>query len=284
MTPEARERRRIRTPVVAVAALAWAMIVLADPPWSTARESAPALAGAGHHAAMGPGLSGPHGSTDSTTALVIGWALMLTAMMAPLLIPALRHVYARSLRRRRGRAMSLVTLAATATWTIGGLILLGLAQALRSVTGDAGLALLLGLLAALGWQLTPLKQYCLNRHCARPPIAAFGWAADRDVLRFGSTHAAWCLGSCWALMLVALLAPVWPLATMFVVSGWMWVEPFDRPQRPTWRLHLPMRFFRLAVVRAGAIPVRQAAGGGIELPWRDGYSDISGAEPIPHRQ
>jgi predicted metal-binding membrane protein len=274
MTPEARERRRIRTPVVAVAALAWAMIVLADPPWSAARESAPAHAGAGHHAAMGSGMSGPHGSTDSTTALVVGWALMLTAMMSPLLIPTLRHVYARSLRRRRVRAMSLVTLAATATWAIGGLVLLGLAQASRSVTGDAGLALLLGLLAAVAWQLTPLKQYCLNRHCALPPIAAFGWAADRGVLRFGSKHAAWCLGSCWALMLVALLAPEWQLATMLVVSGWMWVETFDRPQRPTWRLHLPMRFFRIAVVRAGAIPVRQAACGAVEVPLPAGYSDI----------
>ena len=161
--------------------------------------------------------------------LLFGWALMLTAMMAPLLIPALRHVRARSLRSRRWRAMGLVTLAHVAVWTAGGIVLLAVASLLRSVSGHGEVAVLLGLVAALSWQLSPLKQHCLNRHCARPPISSFGRAADHDALRFGGTHAAWCFGSCWALMLVPLLAPAWHLAVMLVVSVWMWVEPLDRP-------------------------------------------------------
>jgi predicted metal-binding membrane protein len=252
MTPEARERRRIRTPVLAVTAVAWAVTLLADPltsaseggqgPAPSGLEPTMAHAGHAHHAVVGAGASA---STQSVAWLLIGWTLMLTAMMAPLLIPALRHVHARSLRSRRWRAVSLVTAAAAAVWGVGGLVLVAVASVLHSVTGHAYLAVLLGLAAALTWQLSPLKQYCLNRHCAHPPISSFGGAADRDALRFGGTHAAWCLGSCWALMLVALLAPAWHVAVMLVVSVWMWVEPFDRPERPTWRIRLPLRFLRI---------------------------------------
>jgi len=204
------------------------------------------------------GLPASHASTENVAGLLIGWALMLTALMAPLLIPALRHVHARSLRSRRWRVVSLVTVAHAAVWTVGGIVLLAVASALRSVTGHADLAVLLGILAALTWQLSPLKQYCLNRHCAHPPISSFGGAADRDALRFGGTHAAWCLGSCWALMLVSLLASALHVAVMLVVSVWMWVEPLDRPERPTWRVRLPLRFLGIAGATVRSLPQRVA--------------------------
>lgn len=261
MTPEAHERRRIRMPVLAVTTVAWAVTLLADPLGSgSGAGQGPALAVLcyDHHAIVGAGLLASHASIENGAGLLIGWALMLTAMMAPLLIPALRHVRARSLRSRRWRAVILVTVAHAAVWTVGSIELLAVASVLRSVTGQPDLALLLGLIAALTWQLSPLKQYCLNRHCARPPISSFGRAADRDALRFGGTHAAWCLGSCWALMLVALLAPAWHVAVMLVVSVWMWVEPLDRPERPTWRVRLPLRFLRIAGATVRSLPQRVA--------------------------
>ena len=261
MTPEARARRRIRTPVLAVTALAWVALVLLDllsaPSGAghdpgTATHGGPAPAGHLHHAAPDAEMAGAHGSGDSFG--VLGWALMLTAMMAPLLIPALRHAYARSLRSRRRRALGLVIGSAAAVWMVGGVALLGAASVLRSVAGGSELALLPGLAVAVIWQVSALKQRCLNRHCTQPPLACFGVAADRDALRFGASHAAWCLGSCWALMLVSLLAPAWHLGVMLVVSWWMWVEPFDRPERPTWRVRLPVRFFRIAQVTARSLP------------------------------
>ena len=285
MTPEAHERRRIRMPVLAVTTVAWAVTLLADPLRSAYGSGAGSAPGSGagqgpalaalvarvahvcgaHHAVVDAGLPASHASTENAGELLIGWALMLTAMMAPLLIPALRHVRARSLRSRRWRAVSLVTVAHAAVWTVGGIVLLALASLLRSVTGQPDLALLLGLDAALAWQLSPLKQYCLNRHCAHPPISSFGSAADRDALRFGGTHAAWCLGSCWALMLVSLLAPAWHVAVMLVVSVWMWVEPLDRPERPTWRVRLPLRFLRIADATVRSLPQRVAIRAGASM-------------------
>ena len=285
MTPEAHERRRIRMPVVAVTTVAWAVTLLADPLRSAYGSGAGSAPGSGagqgpalaafdarlapacgaYHAVVDAGLPPSHASAENVAGLLIGWALMLTAMMAPLLIPALRHVRARSLRSRRWRAVSLVAVAHAAVWTVGGIVLLAEASALRLVTGQPDLAVLLGLVAALAWQLSPLKQYCLNRHCAHPPISSFGSAADRDALRFGGTHAAWCLGSCWALMLVSLLAPAWHVAVMLVVSVWMWVEPLDRPERPTWRVRLPLRFLRLAGATARSLPQRVAIRAGASM-------------------
>ncbi|GAB3785243.1 copper chaperone [Nocardioides ungokensis] len=175
----------------------------------------------------------------------LGWVLMVTAMMAPLLIPAVRHVYARSLRRRRRRAIGLVTVGSMSVWMLGSLALLVVASLLRSVTGSTQLAWAAGLVVAVVWQLSPWKQYSLNRHCTQPPLPSFGWSADRAALRYGVTHAAWCLASCWALMLVALLAPAWHLAVMLVVSVWVWVEPFERPARPSWRIRVPRRSLRI---------------------------------------
>ena len=272
-------------PVLAVTTVAWAVTLLADPLRSASGSGAGSAPGSGagrgpalaalvarvahvcgtYHAVVDAGLPASHAWTENAAGLLIGWALMLTAMMAPLLIPALRHVRARSLRSRRWRAMSLVTVAHAAVWTAGGIVLLAVASLLRSVTGQPGLALLLGVDAALAWQLSPLKQHCLNRHCAHPPISSFGSAADRDALRFGGTHAAWCLGSCWALMLVSLLAPAWHVAVMLVVSVWMWVEPLDRPERPTWRVRLPLRFLRIAGATVRSLPQRGAIRAGASM-------------------
>src|SRR4051794_11408661 len=125
MTPEARQRRRIRTPVLAVTAVAWVVTLLADPLSSASGSGAghgsvgggPAPVPAGlehaghaghaHHAVMDAGMPT---SSGNLAGLLIGWALMLTAMTAPLLIPVLRHAHARSLRSRRWRAVSLVTI------------------------------------------------------------------------------------------------------------------------------------------------------------------------------
>jgi hypothetical protein len=95
MTPEARERRRIRTPILAVTAVAWAVTLLADPlrsasgsgagsaPGSAAGQGpAPAAldarlahAGHAHHAVVDAGLSASHASTENVAGLLIGWAL-----------------------------------------------------------------------------------------------------------------------------------------------------------------------------------------------------------------
>ncbi|HET9022324.1 MAG TPA: DUF2182 domain-containing protein [Ornithinibacter sp.] len=283
LTPEARERRRVRTPVLVATGSAW-LVLLGSELLHSGSDRRSVVAGLGAGAALQPGppsttvlpsqvhvhqlLGGgapPEGSLVTLPGFLAAWGLMLTAMMAPLLVPALRHARDRSLRRRRWRAMCLTTVGYAASWAAAGILLLVLAAAPGALTERTGARFALGLAVALAWQVSPVKQRCLNRHHAHPPVAAFGWEADRDALRLGGTHAASCLGSCWALMLLPLLAPTWHLGVMAVVTAWMWAERLEVPARPTWGVRLPLRAVRLVASTAwvpGRRPVWTGGAGG----------------------
>lgn len=273
MTPEASLRERIRTPVLTVTALAWLALVLglagpgtdpaladvggtgalgAVPPhehgWATGALPWGALA---HH----PAGQGGRGQGGGTLGQLLAWSLMLTAMTGPLLIPALRHVITRSLPRRRSRAGALTIAGFLGVWSAGLLALSALAAAVGAIVLEVGTGpgvVAAGLVVAVAWQVSPLKQRCLNRCHAHPPIAAFGRAADLDAARFGATSALWCFGSCWALMLLPLLVADAHLAVMAVVSVWMWLERIEPPERPAWRIRLPLRSGRIATAAARA--------------------------------
>lgn len=243
MTPEARQRRRTRTPVLAVSAVAWAAML---PMQGLALGSDRA----GAEMSMAPTLASP----GSVLPVLVAWVVMTTAMMGPLLVPALRHVQVRSLPSRRRRSTVLLVVAWAATWATGGLVLLSIEAAVRRAMPDGSAPVVLALGAALLWQASPLKQRCLNRHHRHPPVAAFGRTADRQVLLLGGSQAVWCFGSCWALMLLTLLVPTGQLPVMVAVALWVWAERFDAPVRPTWRLRPPVTAARLV---AGTVRTRR---------------------------
>jgi predicted metal-binding membrane protein len=255
----------MRTPVLAVTAVAWAGTLAFHPlHWVAMRESSEAAmdsamaSGHGAHTMDHAHMQASHGSL---LLFVAGWVVMLAAMMSPLLIGALRHVSTRALPRRRWRATTLLVTAYVVTWTVGGLVLWAVASSAQE--GGTTVAIALGVVLVAVWQVSPAKQRCLNRRHRHPPLAAFGRAADVDVLRYGGTHAAWCFGSCWALMLLPLVAGTWHLAVMVLVTLWMWAEEFDKAGAPTWRLRAPVRAARIvaASVRRLLRPARAVVGG-----------------------
>jgi predicted metal-binding membrane protein len=126
----------------------------------------------------------------------LAWLLMFLAMMPPLLAQPIRHLWDRSLRRRRKRAVALFVAAYAAVWMLAGLVLLVAAILLRALAG-AGLlpSLALAIAIALLWQATPAKQTCLNRCHRLPRLSAFGLAADLDCLRYGLVAARWCVAT-----------------------------------------------------------------------------------------
>jgi predicted metal-binding membrane protein len=247
---EARARRQVRTPVLVVTALAWLIIAIA--PMTTP--------GMTHSDATTMGMAMPAGtgSMDRMSAhLSVGslpgflgmWLLMVVAMMCPLLICPLRHLGARTLPRRRASARILFLLAYTATWTLAGIVLLGMAGLLGRLASAVAVSGAIGV-AAL-WQFAPGKQRCLNRHHTYPPLAVFGGRADGAALRFGAGHALWCAGSCSPLMLLPLVVPTDQLAVMAAVTLWIWAEQFEFPAVATWRVRVPTR--AVLIVRAGIV-------------------------------
>ena len=171
-----RDRVKVRQAVLAVTALAWAMS------WAGTTLL--------HHAAAGT---------------AVNWLLMLAAMMAPVLIAPIQFVRASGLARRRTRSTLLFVAGYTAVWIIAGALMLTLAAALRASTLPPYVQVVALLVIALVWQCSPAKQAALNRCHARPALAAFGRAADTDVLVFGVTQGVMCAASCWAWMVLPLL-------------------------------------------------------------------------------
>jgi predicted metal-binding membrane protein len=153
-----------------------------------------------------------------------------------------------SFARRRARAILLFVAGYGTIWMAAGAVLLTLAIAARLFAPASSLALFM--IVAVLWQFSPIKQRCLNRCHAHGELAAFGLAADLDALRFGFRHGAWCVGSCWALMLLPLLVSEGHLIWMAAVALWLCAERLDRPARPRWRLRGPAKALRIALAQA----------------------------------
>jgi predicted metal-binding membrane protein len=179
-----------------------------------------------------------------------GWTLMVAAMMLPLQLAPVRHIRARSFARRRWRAIALFLAGYAAVWLAAGAVLVALALLLRLDFADSVGLLIGGAMLAAVWQASPLKQLCLNHCHDRPALAAFGRAADRDVLVFGLTQGLWCFGAGWALMLLPLLVAQGHLWIMAVVSLWLAGERFDGPRLPEWGWRGPGKGLRIVLGQA----------------------------------
>ena len=186
---------------------------------------------------------------NSATDLALGWGLMLVAMMTPLVMAPLRHVYDRSLARRRARSMLLFAAGYIVVWMTAGAALAALALTLRWAMPDRRACLALGGLVAVAWQVSPAKQWCLNRCHAKPRLAAFGMAADRDALGFGLTLGASCAGACWPLMLLPLIVGHGHFWAMIGVTLFAFAERLERPASLAWRWRGPGKALRIAIAQ-----------------------------------
>jgi predicted metal-binding membrane protein len=167
--------------------------------------------------------------------LVLPWLLMLLAMMPPLLAQPFVHLWRGTLRRRRWRAALVFAFGYGGIWMLAGAVLIAASVALK-VLAPSWLALWGATALAVLWQATPAKQACLNRCHRLPALSAFGLAAERDCLRYGMSAGLWCVGACWALMLVPLVAGRLSVAAMAAVSLLMLLERLLPPRPVRWQL------------------------------------------------
>jgi predicted metal-binding membrane protein len=164
----------------------------------------------------------------------------------------LRHVHDRSFARRRARAMLLFVLGYFVVWMAAGLVLQLVALTAVSVV-PMPLALGPAFALAAAWQVTPAKQWCLNRCHRRPQLDAFGVAADRDAFDFGLTHGAYCAGACWALMLPMLFSGEGQLVAMIAVTLLVFAERLERPAPLAWRWRGTGKAWRIVAAQARAV-------------------------------
>lgn len=234
MSAAAQERARVRTPLLACSAAAWGWLLLQGSGGSASHGMTHSHAAHAAHAALDAGFAP-------------GWAIMLVAMMLPLLGAPIRHVVDRSLAARRARSVALFLLGYGGLWMAVGLVLTGFSRVVHGSTHPAAAALVV--FWVLVWQVCPFKQVCLNRLHGHPALAAFGAAADRDALQFGVVHAFWCAGSCWGLMLLPLLVQQGHLLVMLLCWFWMWGEQLERTSPPSWRWRMPVKAARMVAAQ-----------------------------------
>jgi predicted metal-binding membrane protein len=164
--------------------------------------------------------------------LLLASFAMVLAMMAPVLTVPMTHLWTRSLARRRLRAIALFSLAYAAVWT-AAMTLLAAASAGLAALGVGWAACLA---VAVLWQATPARQGSLNRCHRLPRLGAFGWAADRDCLAYGFTSGLWCVGACWALMLLPMFVGRGHFPAMLAVMTFLLIERQMPSRAMRWRM------------------------------------------------
>ncbi|MEU4195419.1 DUF2182 domain-containing protein [Kribbella sp. NPDC026611] len=146
-------------------------------------------------------------------AALLGWTVMSVAMMAPIALPAVRHVGLNSIRSRRRWAMSIYFATYVAIWVVVGVVASAVAEAIK-IDNRTLLAVLL--VVAAGWQLTSIKRRSLNRCWRTVALPPVGRRADAACARFAWRQALRCLTSCWALM--AVMAAVQQAAVVWMIA------------------------------------------------------------------
>ena len=158
------------------------------------------------------------------------WAAMSLAMMLPSAAPLVR-TYADIADTAAAKGQRTVSM----SWLVAGYLLVWLAFAAIATAFQLGLIALGGargladpatglvsgvvLLAAGAYQLSSLRQACLEK-CRNPFTVLFARWSDRrsGVFRLGLEQGLLCLGCCWALMLVMLVVGTMNLAWMALLT------------------------------------------------------------------
>jgi predicted metal-binding membrane protein len=213
-------------PILVGIAAAWAAAIAAQ------------LAGAAalvHHDALLLG-DGPS-PLVAALAFLLAWQLMIAAMMLPSSLPLVR-LYARATARAPQRRAAMAAF-------LGGYALVWSAFGLAAFGADAGLHAAISssswlerhdwwiggaVLALAGaFQFTSLKDACLDK-CRHPGqfMMRYYERGPRGGLVLGARHGAFCVGCCWALMLVMFAAGVASLIWMALLTAVM-VHEKTRP-------------------------------------------------------
>jgi len=153
-----------------------------------------------------------------------GWVAMMAAMMLPSAAP---FVLLYSAGAKRGLATALLVVGYFAVWASFGVLAYAAQVGLdRLGMGDTRAYVVAATLVAAGlYQLTPLKSTCLRR--CRSPVGFLmeRWRGGRlGAVRLGADHGLFCLGCCWTLMVVLVVAGAMSLVWVAAIALAVLVE------------------------------------------------------------
>jgi predicted metal-binding membrane protein len=164
-----------------------------------------------------------------------GWLLMIAAMMLPTTLPLLeifRRVTAG--RRDAGRLIVLVAVGYVCAWGGFGVVahsadagVLAAAERMPWIASHGWVAGVVLLSTAGLFQFSSLKYRCLEK-CRTPLGFVIGhWRGKspaREALRLGFDHGLFCVGCCWALMLLMFAVGTGSIGWMLALAAVMAAE------------------------------------------------------------
>lgn len=217
--------------LVGLAALAWVYLW-----WDAARMAEMAMPGGGM--ATAGAMDTPAASASRVELLLsfLMWSVMMVGMMLPSAAPAIL-LYGSMVAKHRKRRSALpavwvFTAGYLAVWTGFSAVAVGLQALLEAnallnpMMASASRWLTGGLLVAAGiYQWLPVKQACLEKCRAPLPFFLFHWRPGLwGAFRMGAWHGTFCLGCCWALMLLLFTAGVMNLLWVALIAGFVILE------------------------------------------------------------
>lgn len=176
---------------------------------------------------------GPHGSHDqpgmwlSAFGFLLGWLLMTVAMMLPTTVPLVRLFH--TMVGGSSTLVGLLLAGYLAAWLAFGVVALGLTWAVnRNLPIQTDWIWAAGLFVLAGaFQFSSLKYACLDK--CRTPLGFLvsrwqGRSRSLESFKMGWAHGLYCVGCCWALMMLMFAVGTASLAWMLVLALVMAVE------------------------------------------------------------
>ena len=196
-----------------------------------------AQSGSGSGTMIGP--RSPGFQIVALTAFLIAWLVMMAAMMLPSAAPLVLLYRVAGAGARAVNTMFLVV-GYLIVWVAFGLPTFAVQLAMTTAASDGSLVgrslpyVVAVVLALAGlYQFTPLKKACL-RQCRSPldfMVQRWHGAGPLAATRLGVEHGAYCVGCCWGLMAVLVVAGSMSLAWVTLIALLVFAEkvlPFGR--------------------------------------------------------
>ena len=166
----------------------------------------------------------PHWDLRHLVLLWVMWAVMMTGMMLPSVMPMIVLV--------GGGRGYLVALGYVSVWTVFSfgatavqwlLMRLMILTPMMVVSGPFASAALLAIAGV--YQLTPLKHSCLTTCQSPMSFLARRWRSGTlGAFRMGVDHGVYCVGCCWALMVLLFAGGVMNLAVIAALTAFVAFE------------------------------------------------------------
>ncbi|HVF38330.1 MAG TPA: DUF2182 domain-containing protein [Gemmatimonadaceae bacterium] len=228
--PVSRDQVIIASCIVLITVLAWTYLIRLDDQMTTSASSAAAMA------KMGMTMNAAWSTRDFFFTFAM-WAVMMVGMMAATVAPVLL-LFANMKAKRTPEAFPVMALlfglgylvvwtgfsiaASLAQWGLHSSAFLspGMAVASSRIAGAI-------LVAAGVYQLTPVKGQCLKQ-CQSPlGFLLSNWREGRaGALEMGIRHGIYCLGCCWAIMLVLFAVGIMNLVWVAALTAFILLEKF----------------------------------------------------------